>query len=87
MGPIAEDFLNFEDWLDLIPEEAHAVRQELAGRGVTREVVNALFHFDTEAWQAEAARRSEFLKDFPEMPAAFKAAHARFLERSLLPPA
>lgn len=73
--------------LDLTPEEAHAVRQELASRGVTEEVVNALFHFDAEAWQAETARRTEFLKDFPEMPEAFKAAHARFIERSLLPPA
>lgn len=82
MGPIADDFLNFEDWLGLTADEADAVRQELAGRGVTEEVVNALFHFDADAWKAEAARRTEFLADFPDMPENFKAAHARFTERS-----
>jgi phosphoenolpyruvate carboxykinase (GTP) len=80
-GPVPRDFLNFEEWLALSPEEAHAVRQELSGRGVTSEVADALFYFDADAWQAEAARRTEFLKQFPDMPGPVTAAHRRFIAR------
>ena len=83
MGDIAEDFLNFEDWLELTRDESQAVREELEDRGVTQAVVNALFHFDAHAWQAEATRRTEFLKDFPNMPDALIAAHTRFLKQAV----
>jgi phosphoenolpyruvate carboxykinase (GTP) len=82
IGTIPADFLNFEEWLGLSADEANEVRQELAGRNVTPEVVDALFHFDADAWEAEAKRRTQFLEDFPNMPPAFKAAHERFVKRS-----
>lgn len=81
VGPIPEDFLRMESWLDLSGSEAEAVRKELEGRGVTKEVVDALFFFDNEAWNAEADRRTEFLKSFPNMPDTFDQAHERFIGR------
>jgi phosphoenolpyruvate carboxykinase (GTP) len=80
VGPVPLDFLRFEDWLGISAEEADAVRQELASFGVTQAVADALFHYDADAWQAEASRRTEFLKQFPDMPDEFNAAHQRFIE-------
>jgi phosphoenolpyruvate carboxykinase (GTP) len=81
MGKVPADFLDFESWLGLSSEEGEAARKDLVKSGVTREVADALFHFDMPAWEAEAARRTEFLKDFPDMPASFMAAHERFIKK------
>ncbi len=81
IGSLPVYFLDFEDWLGLSRDEADAVRNELAGRGVTAEVVDALFHCDKELWKAEAVRRTEFLQDYPGMPEPFNEAHRRFVTR------
>lgn len=81
VGRIPVCFLEFEHWLGLSRDEADAVRNELSGRGVTPEVVEALFHCDPDLWQNEAVRRTEFLKDYPDMPEAFMEAHGRFIRQ------